>query len=156
MNLPHLPLAEVGASCLKIKYSNEPLKAGNDGFSSFLWSRATVKIIEHSTKTSYARASKPLWLGSWASTTTPTARRLAVDTFPHACLHGLCDFLALCRCFLQIFVSFIICFFENNFQYCNGITCFLFLMVLFYHKKLLSLPKIQKAEFILGRFISHL
>ena len=67
-----------------------------------------------------------LWLGSWASTTTPTARRLAVDTFSHACWHGLCGFLALCRCFLQIFVSFIICFFENNFQYCNGITCFLF------------------------------
>lgn len=30
--------------------------------------------------------------------------------FFHACWHGLCGFLALCRCFLQIFVSFIICF----------------------------------------------
>ena len=74
----------------------------------------------------------------------------------HACWHGLCDFLALCRCFLQFFVSFIICFLKIIFNIATESPAS-FLMILFYHKELLSFPKkSKKAEFILGRFISHL
>lgn len=66
--------------------------------------------------------------------------------FFHACWHGLCGFLALCRCFLQFFVSFIICFFENNFQYCNGITCFFSWWLYFITKNCSRFRKIEKKQ----------
>ena len=114
-------------------------------FSSFLWSLSNVKIIEYLTKTSYARL-YALWLGSWASTTTLAVKPLAVDTF--FMLVGMV--YAVSSHFVDVFYKFLFhllfVFFENNFQYCNGITCFFSWWLYFITKNCSRFRKIEKKQ----------